>query len=183
MANWVWTVTDDTTGAPVPNAEIDVTISTTPCPKNALGQPVSGCSSGPGYEVQGYTDATGTYRTTIPYTCRQNIIGTIQATGYNAYPQQYGSGAITGDVTFNIALTEASIEGSVKAAANQVGGTPSGQGLGAASTEASQAGVNASTALSTWWSGAFGDIETGGIIVTVALVAIAVIFIVIVIVV
>lgn len=174
MPNWIWNVTDATTGKSVANAEVNVTVSTTPCPK-VLGVPQAGCTSGPGYEILVYSDAGGQATSTIPYTCRQDIVGTIDATGYNSYPQQYGSGSITGDVAFDIQLTPASASGTAGELSNSAGGSPQGQGVEAVTTEGAQAGTNLSTEVSTWWSGAFGELETGGIIVAVVVVAVAII--------
>lgn len=97
------------------------------------------CSTGQGGPVQGYNNkGDGTqFVTPIPYTCPGgNFSLTISATGY--FSQSYDSGNmgyITGDVTDTIVMTPDPYGLGV--------GGPSGQGLGAGATTASNTGLQA----------------------------------------
>lgn len=184
MANWRINVTDQSTGDAIVNAEINIAVSTTPCPKS-FGITQAGCTSGQGYTLNGYTDTNGNYVQDIPYTCVQHLQGTVQASGYNSYPvggaEGLSTGSITGDVYYNFEMTPASNSTTAAGLTNSKGGLPPGQGI--FDTEGvTQAGTNLSTDLSTWWSGAFGEIESLGIIGAVIVVAIAIIVVVLVVV-
>jgi hypothetical protein len=101
MANWIFKVVDQN-GIPIANAGVNVQVDTSPCP----GWPYTGsCTTGPGYQIVGSTDANGIYASTISYTCPQEVhnVGTtpaITAPGgfLNQADFSYNSGDITGDV-------------------------------------------------------------------------------------
>lgn len=103
MSDWVWTVKDANTGAVIEGAAVNADVSTSPCPYNPyLGETATkganGCTSGKGYTIVGNTGSNGEYRSTIPYTCVQEVNYTVTAVGYNPTTDSYQSGSITGDV-------------------------------------------------------------------------------------
>ena len=133
MANFVFVVKDASTGQPIANAWITGTpdgnmhVSTNPCP----AWPMTGtCTTGPGYNFNGYTDSTGTFKNTIPYTCIQQLTGLISADGYDNYPFEQTTGSITGDVGFTILMTKSTLT----PPAGQGFGAGIGQGLGLVGT-------------------------------------------------
>jgi hypothetical protein len=139
VANWVFTVKDATTGKPIANARVSGTVGTNPCATyKVFGVTYAveaGCTSGAGYEFSGYTDNSGSFRSNIPYTCKQNLNATISAVGYNDYPVAYNSGSISGDCGFAINMTPSAFNGGALA-------TPPGQGpLAGAGQAAAQAGM------------------------------------------
>jgi hypothetical protein len=160
MASWVFEVSDIGTGKPVSNAYVNVTVNTNPCPPWPDG---AGCTTGNGYSIQGYTDGTGKFTATIQWTCRQDLIGTVTAGGYDSYPFEQNSGAITGDVYFTVQLTSSA--------------PSSSQPLGVFSAPPGQ-GLSDTTGLAQWWSdltsstsstesSLAGQAQTGGIILAV----------------
>ncbi len=160
MANWIFQVKDIGTGKPVSNAYINVRVNTNPCPAWPEG---AGCTTGNGYDVQGYTDSTGSFDSVIQWTCKQDLVGTITANGYDSYPFQENSGSIDGDVYFKVQMTSDAVDSSNPAGAL---GAPPGQGL-SDTAGLTQSSSDFTSALSSGESSLFGQAETGGIIIAV----------------
>jgi hypothetical protein len=97
MSNWIWSVKDDVSGAPIEGAAIVANVGTTPCPQ-VFGVNTGNCTSGTGYQITGNTNSAGQLVSTIQFTCPQNINYTVTAVGFNATFDQYASGNIDGDV-------------------------------------------------------------------------------------
>lgn len=176
MSNWCYTIQDKGTGKPINQAQVLATVSTHPA------QPYSGQTSGDGYEFQIQTDGNGYASSNIPYTCLQDLSATISATGYASIDQGYNSGPVTGNIYFTFLLTPETLSGDAQQAANQMGGTPSGQGAqssGGPNSPSSQFWTQWGEAWSTDVSGANTFVTTNGLIFAVIMVAVAIVAVVV----
>ena len=80
MPQLICKATDAKTGQAIPSAEITAQYNTSPCAWDDWG-----CSTGDGQSIQGYTDGTGTYKWSIPYSCAGSFTNIVcQANGYAA---------------------------------------------------------------------------------------------------
>ena len=128
--------TDIKTGQAIPNAEITAQYNTSPCAWDDWG-----CTSGDGQSIQGYTDGTGTYKWSIPYTCAGSFTNIVcQANGYNS--QTLGNmtfGTNPGNQYANFEMTAESLT------------PPPGQGLSAWLTSVEAAlGYTSGQTASSW---------------------------------
>ena len=80
MPQLICKATDIKTGQAIPNAEITAQYNTSPCAWDDWG-----CTTGDGQSIQGYTDGTGTYKWSLPYSCGGSFTNIVcQANGYNS---------------------------------------------------------------------------------------------------
>ena len=157
----------DLDGKPIQNALVTATMSQEPCGFGAIG-----CSSGPDYTEDGYTDANGEWIGDIKYTKAPTINYSVQATNYY---DQTGSTSLNGANlvnenvwgTVNVSMTP------VPSSSSPGSTAPPGQGTGAVALQQIITDVT---------SGQY-ELQQGGMIasieipIVIAVVAIAVIVI------
>jgi hypothetical protein len=152
---------DANTGVGIPEVEVTSQYNTSPCPWDGF---FWGCSTGDGQNIQGYTDQSGRFVWSIPYTCAGSFTNsTFAANGYAT--QTYGSyafGQQPGDMQINVFM----VPGKERA--------PPGQGwfawLGGALAGFA---YNWDQATASWW----GAITSGGWELAVILAIVAAIII------
>lgn len=164
MATFHWNVTSSSTGQAVSGAYLNLLVSTNPCPKT-LGITSPGCTSGKGYPIQVYTDASGNASATIQYTCQQDVTGTVAAASYAQRNFSDNTGFITGDIWYSVQLSPST-------AGSTIGEVP-GQGSGATTSSLYDA-TSLSTQFSNLGSGLFADADQLGWVLAVIIIGIAI---------
>jgi hypothetical protein len=116
--SFAWIVTDSTTGSGISGAFVNLFVGTNPCPTNWLGQH-PGCTSGPGYPIQTYTDATGKATAQAKYNCPSDLSGTVSAAGYASRDFSDSTGVQSGTTNYTVALTPSTVSSTVGAVPGQ----------------------------------------------------------------
>jgi hypothetical protein len=155
---------DSNTGQGIPNVEVTSQYNTSPCAWYALG-----CTSGDGQNIQGYTDSTGVFSWSIPYTCAGSFTNTtFAANGYATQTYQSKAfGANPSDMWINVNMVPVSITNPL---------APPGQGIFDSLTgPLASFAYNWDQATGSWW----GALTSGGwelavILAVVAFVIIAI---------
>jgi hypothetical protein len=164
MPTMTFTAIDATTGAPIPKCEVTSQYNTTPCPWDAF---ITGCTSGDGQNIQGYTDENGNYTWNIPWTCAGSFTNTtFSANGYAT--QTIGNNsfaAFPNDMQIKAQLQPFSITNPSL--------PPPGQGPFDWSTTSGNLWYWWNQSSSSWWN----DIQSGGWELVAVLVAVGVVII------
>jgi len=149
MANLIITVVAED-GTPINGAYwTGGQYNTSPCPFGSFG-----CTSGAGGPWSpSDTGTTGQSITQIPFTCKQQWTGTLNASGFVTQLFAYSSGFVTGDCKYTVTMT--ANKGGPSSGNNKGGNTSAGdtgQQIKEGSNAAlSTAGQNLSDWLSTYW--------------------------------
>ena len=157
----------DLDGKPIQNALVTATMSQEPCGFGAIG-----CSSGPDYTEDGYTDANGEWIGDIEYTKAPTIKYSVQATNYY---DQTGSTSLNGANlvnenvwgTVNVSMT------TVPSSSSPGSTAPPGQGTGAVTLQQLETDVTSGN-YELQQGGMIAAVEVPIVIAVVAIAAIAI---------
>jgi hypothetical protein len=162
MPTMTFTAVDANTGMGIPKVEVTSQYNTTPCPWDAM---FTGCTSGDGQNIQGYTDDNGNYSWNIPYTCAGSFTNTtFTANGYDT--QTIGNNsfaAFPNDMQIKVQMQPLSVTNL----------PPPGQGPFDFSSSSGDLWYWWNQSSSSWWSG----IQSAGWELAAILVAVGVVII------
>jgi hypothetical protein len=164
--SYQWNVTDSTTGKGISQAFVNIAVGTNPCKKDVWGN-TNGCNSGPGYNIQTYTNSSGVATAQAKYNCPSDLSGTISAAGYASQDFTDSTGVQSGTTYYTVALAPSTLGSSV--------GNVPGQGLQTSTTTPSyMLGIQAGGVAGNIWGNLVDSAENLGWIAAVIVIGIAI---------